>query len=92
MLLRLKLVIGNYICLTIRFVPCRLSVIENNDIGFIFGLDNMRSHRCNIDLGRYSLNFPDAGIEIKFLSDGEIMKIKQLREDEEIMQDIDKTL
>jgi hypothetical protein len=63
---------------------CKLTVIENNSIGFIFGLDNMRSHRCNIDLGRSAIIFPDAGIDIKFLSDGEIKKIKELADEEEI--------
>jgi hypothetical protein len=66
---------------------CKLSVIENNDMGFIFGLDNMRSHRCNIDLGKLSLHFPDAGIEVKFLSDGEIHKIKELANDAEMLED-----
>jgi hypothetical protein len=55
---------------------CKITVIENNDIGFIFGLDNMRCHRCNIDLSKQLLIFPDADIEIKFLSDGEIDKLK----------------
>jgi hypothetical protein len=64
---------------------CKLSVLENNDIGFIFGLDNMRSHRTIIDLGRFSLNFPDAGIEVKFLSDGEVQKVRQKEEVEEEM-------
>jgi hypothetical protein len=60
---------------------CKLSVIENNDMGFIFGLDNMRSHRCTIDVGRLVLNFPDAKTEVKFLSDGEIKKVKDLEEE-----------
>jgi hypothetical protein len=61
-----------------------LTVIENNSIGFIFGLDNMRSHRCSIDLATGSLIFPDAGINIKFLSDGEIKKIKIDEEEIEV--------
>jgi hypothetical protein len=55
---------------------CKITVIENNDIGFIFGLDNMRSHRCTIDLSKLRLIFPDAGIDVNFLSDGEIQKRK----------------
>lgn len=66
---------------------CKLTVIENNAIGFIFGLDNMRSHRCNIDLAKHSLIFQDAGFSVNFLSDGEIKKSK-VNEDEEIVDEL----
>jgi len=62
---------------------CKLTVIENNSIGFIFGLDNMRSHRCFIDLGKQILTFPDAEIEVKFLSDGEVKQARVDMEDDE---------
>ncbi len=65
---------------------CKLTVIENNSIGFIFGLDNMRTHRCLIDLAKHSLIFPDSGFDVKFLSDGEIQKIKIDQEEEELEQ------
>lgn len=63
---------------------CKLTVIENNSIGFIFGLDNMRSHRCTIDLAKNSLIFPDAGTNIQFLSDGEIKQLKADSEGEDV--------
>ena len=63
---------------------CKLTVIENNSIGFIFGLDNMRSHRCFIDLGKDTLNFPDSNIQVSFLTDGEVKKTKVDEEDDEI--------
>ena len=66
---------------------CKLTVIENNAIGFIFGLDNMRSHRCNIDLAKHSLIFQDAGFSVNFLSDGEIKKSK-VNEDVEIVDEL----
>lgn len=59
-----------------KYLMCKITVIENNAIGCIFGLDNMRSHGCIIDLKKGSLIFPTAGIEAKFLSDGEIKKLK----------------
>ena len=59
-----------------KFLMCKITVIENNSIGCIFGLDNMRSHGCTIDLKKGVLVFPTAGIEAKFLSDGEIKKLK----------------
>jgi hypothetical protein len=66
---------------------CKLTVIENNAIGFIFGLDNMRSHRCSIDLAKHSLIFQDAGFSVNFLSDGEIKKMK-VDEEEEIVNEL----
>jgi hypothetical protein len=63
-----------------------LTVIENNSIGFIFGLDNMRSHRCSIDLSKSQLVFPDAGFTIAFLSDGEIQQAKIDQEEDEVEQ------
>ena len=66
---------------------CKLTVIENNSIGFIFGLDNMRAHRCNIDLAKHLLIFQDAGFFINYLSDGEIKRIK-LDEEEEIVNEL----
>ncbi len=63
---------------------CKLTVIENNSIGFIFGLDNMRSHRCFIDLGKNLLTFPDSDIEVKFLSDGEVKKSRVEMEDDDL--------
>ena len=62
---------------------CKLTVIENNYIGFIFGLDNMRSHRCLIDLGTNSLDFPDSGIKVNFLSEAEVRNSKAEMNDEE---------
>ena len=59
-----------------KFLMCKITVIENNSIGCIFGLDNMRTHGCTIDLKKGVLVFPTAGIEAKFLSDGEIKKLK----------------
>lgn len=60
---------------------CKITVIENNSIGFIFGLDNMRSHRCTIDLARNSIIL-DSHTTVPFLSDGDINKLKHEIEDE----------
>ena len=60
-----------------KFLMCKITVIENPTIGFIFGLDNMRTYRCNIDLGKNALIFPDANIKAQFLSDGELAKIRE---------------
>ena len=71
-----------------KVILARVNVIENNDVGFVLGLDNLRKYNCNVDLKKNGLVFPDIGITAKFLSDGEINKFKQekeqLKEDEEI--------
>ncbi len=64
---------------------CKLTVIENNSVGFIFGLDNMRSHRCFIDVGKQVLNFPDSDIQVSFLSDGEVKQSKVEMEDDDLV-------
>lgn len=73
-----------------QFIMCKVTVVENNAVGMIFGLDNMRSYRCNIDLIKQALVFPDVGIQAPFLSDGEIKKLKELEEDEEEKMEIQK--
>ena len=66
-----------------KVLMAKITVIENASIGFIFGLDNMRAHRCTIDLNQNGLVFPDIGVTAKFLSDGEIKKIKEEQDDED---------
>ncbi len=66
-----------------KVLMAKITVIENSSIGFIFGLDNMRAHRCTIDLKQNGLVFPDIGVTAKFLSDGEIKKIKEEQDEED---------
>ncbi len=66
-----------------KVLMAKITVIENSSIGFIFGLDNMRAHRCTIDLKQNGLIFPELGVTAKFLSDGEIKKIKEEQEEED---------
>ena len=62
-----------------KMIATKINVIENNDVGLVFGLDSLRAHRCNVDLKTNGLVFPDIGITAKFLSDGEIRQMKQQR-------------
>ena len=73
-----------------KFLMCKITVIENPTIGFIFGLDNMRTYRCNIDLGKNALIFPDANIKAQFLSDGELAKIREEEENQKEKEDLQK--
>ena len=66
-----------------KVLMAKITVIENSSIRFIFGLDNMRAHRCTIDLKQNGLFFPDIGVTAKFLSDGEIKRIKEEQDDED---------
>ena len=66
-----------------KVLMAKITVIENSSIGFIFGLDNMRAHRCTIDLKLNGLVFPALNITAKFLSDGEIKKIKEEQDEED---------
>ena len=73
-----------------KFLMCKITVIENPTIGFIFGLDNMRTYRCNIDLGKNALIFPDANIKAQFLSDGKLAKIREEEENQKENEDLQK--
>ena len=66
-----------------KILMAKITVLENSSVGFIFGLDNMRAHRCTIDLKQCGLVFPDIGVTAKFLSDGEIKKIKEEQDEED---------
>ena len=59
-----------------KTIMVRINIIENNDVGFVLGLDNLRKYNCNVDLKKNGLVFPDFGITAKFLSDGEIKNLK----------------
>ena len=73
-----------------KVLMAKITVLENSSIGFIFGLDNMRAHRCTIDLKVNGLIFPDIGVTAKFLSDGEIKKIKAEQEEDDEKEAIEK--
>ena len=73
-----------------KFIMCKITVVESVSVDFIFGLDNMRSHRCHVNLEKNKLVFPDAGLEAKFLSDGEIKKFKEEQANVKEKEDIEK--
>ena len=73
-----------------KVLMAKITVIENSSIGFIFGLDNMRAHRCTIDLNKAGLIFPDIGVTAKFLSDGEIKKIKEEQDEQDEKEEIER--
>ena len=49
------------------YLPISITVLENNDMDFLFGLDNLRRYNCIIDLGRNVLKIGSE--EVPFLSE-----------------------
>lgn len=73
-----------------KMIATKINVIENNEIGLVFGLDSLRAHRCNVDLLKNGLVFPDIGIMAPFLSDGEIKRMKEKRFEDEENEEIER--
>ncbi len=56
-----------------KFV-CSFTVLEDNKVDFLFGLDNLKRHQCCIDLVQNALHMRNGEITVPFLSEGEIKK------------------
>eukprot|EP00599_Poterioochromonas_sp_BG-1_P011636 CAMPEP_0173156056 /NCGR_PEP_ID=MMETSP1105-20130129/14518_1 /TAXON_ID=2985 /ORGANISM="Ochromonas sp., Strain BG-1" /LENGTH=363 /DNA_ID=CAMNT_0014072689 /DNA_START=25 /DNA_END=1113 /DNA_ORIENTATION=+ len=56
------------------FFPISITVLENNDVDFLFGLDTLRRYRCCIDLEKNILRIEGASgkEEIPFLPESEL--------------------
>ena len=55
--------------------PCSVTVLDNQDMDFLLGLDMLKRHRCQIDLGRNCLIFPTNNgptIEAPFLHEKDL--------------------
>mmetsp|Transcript_41299 Transcript_41299/g.36641 ORF Transcript_41299/g.36641 Transcript_41299/m.36641 type:complete len:129 (+) Transcript_41299:850-1236(+) len=57
-----------------KFFPCSVTVMEDDKVDFLFGLDMLKGHQCKIDLKKNRLIFENAGIEVPFLPEGEIKR------------------
>ena len=55
-------------------IQVSLTVLEDNKVDLLFGLDNLKRHQCCIDLVESKLHFNRGEISVAFLSDGEIKK------------------
>lgn len=67
------------------YFPISITVIESNNIDFLFGLDMLKRYRCCIDLSRNVLRidlpgaqsrYEAAFVELPFLSEGEVETAK----------------
>lgn len=53
---------------------CSFTVLEDNKVDLLFGLDNLKRHQCNIDLVQNMLHLRNGDQSVPFLSEGEIKK------------------
>ncbi len=70
---------------------CSFTVLEDNKVDFLFGLDNLKRHQCNIDLVQSMLHLRNGEISVPFLSEGEIKK-NQFEEEKQSLLDQQKQL
>lgn len=58
------------------YFPISLTVLDSNDVDFLFGLDMLKRYKCIIDLGRNTLRINLGGEneveELPFLAEGEL--------------------
>ena len=55
-------------------IQCSFTVLEDNKVDLLFGLDNLKRHQCVIDLCESKLHFNRGEFNVSFLSEGEIKK------------------
>lgn len=51
---------------------CSFTILEDNKVDFLFGLDNLKRHQCCIDLAANMLHLNNGQLSVPFLSEGEI--------------------
>lgn len=54
------------------FLPISITVLDSNDVDFLFGLDMLKRHRCVIDLAQEMLIVSDGVERIPFLSEKDL--------------------
>ena len=70
---------------------CSFTVLEDNKVDFLLGLDNLKRHQCNIDLVHSMLHMRNGEISVPFLSDGQIKK-NQFEEEKQLLMEKQKSL
>ncbi len=69
-----------------RTFPCSFTILEDNKVDLLFGLDNLKRHQCEIDLVTNLLHLRNREISVAFLSEGEIKK-GFMEEEKEMMME-----
>ena len=57
-------------------IQCSFTVLEDNKVDLLFGLDNLKRHQCCIDLVENKLHFARGEFSVPFLGDGSIKRNK----------------
>ena len=70
---------------------CSLTVLEDNKVEFLLGLDNLKRHQCCIDLVQGMLHMRNGEIAVPFLSEGDIKK-NQFEEEKDALLEKQKSL
>ena len=53
-------------------LECSFTVLEDNKVDLLFGLDNLKRHQCCIDLVDSKLHIQRGSFFVPFLAEGEI--------------------
>lgn len=67
-------------------IPVSITILDQEGMDFLFGLDNLKRHQCSIDLQKHLLRFPILDVELPFLSEHEIPK-SALFHQEDVIKD-----
>lgn len=61
-----------------HFFPCSITVLDQDGMEFLFGLENLKRHQCCIDLRDNVLRFGSTGAALPFLPEHEIPQKERL--------------
>ncbi|XP_038551749.1 protein DDI1 homolog 2 isoform X2 [Micropterus salmoides] len=60
------------------FLPCSFSILEDQPMDMLLGLDMLKRHQCSIDLKKSVLLIGTTGTETRFLSEAELPECARL--------------
>ncbi|XP_041836458.1 protein DDI1 homolog 2 isoform X1 [Melanotaenia boesemani] len=60
------------------FLPCSFSILEDQPMDMLLGLDMLKRHQCSIDLKKSVLVIGTTGTETRFLSEAELPECARL--------------
>lgn len=60
------------------FLPCSFSILEDQPMDMLLGLDMLKRHQCSIDLKKNLLLIGTTGTETRFLSEAELPECARL--------------
>ncbi|KAI5109265.1 protein DDI1-like 2 isoform X1 [Silurus meridionalis] len=69
------------------FLPCSFSILEDQPMDMLLGLDMLKRHQCSIDLKKSVLLIGTTGTETRFLPEGELPDCARLAYGPEARED-----